>query len=62
MYCNINKYSPLRGDSHIDLPQYFKDKRCIVNVQNKDNGCFIYSIECALNYDKIKTSLHIITS
>ena len=55
MYCNINKYAPLRGGSYIDLPQYFKDKRCIINVQNKDNRCFLYSIECALNYDKIKS-------
>ena len=42
MYCNINKFSPLRGGSYIDLPQYFKDKRCIINVQNKDNRCFIF--------------------
>ena len=26
MYCNINKCSPLRGGSYIDLPQYFRDK------------------------------------
>ena len=52
MYCNINKYAPLIGGSYIDLPQYFKDKRCIINVQNKDNRCFLYSIECALNYKK----------
>ena len=26
MYCNINKYAPLRGGSYIDLPQYFKVK------------------------------------
>ena len=54
MYCNINKYAPLRGGSYIDLPQYFKDKKCIINVQNKDNRCFLYSIECALNYEKIQ--------
>ena len=62
MYCNINKYAPLRGGSNIDLPKYFKDKRCIINVQNKDNRCFLYSIECALNYEKnTKTSLYAIT-
>ena len=27
MYCNINKYAPLRGVSYIDLPQYSKYKR-----------------------------------
>ena len=28
-YCNINKFSPLRGGSYIDLPQYFKDKNVL---------------------------------
>ena len=55
MYFNINKFLPLGGGSYIDLPQYFKDKKCIINVQNKDNRCFLYYIECALNYDKIKS-------
>ena len=54
MYRNINKYSPLRGGSYIDLPQYFKDKKCIINVQNKYNRCFFYFIEYALKHDKIK--------
>ena len=36
IYYNINKYSPLRGGSYIDLPHHFKDKKCIINVQNKD--------------------------
>ena len=54
MYCNINKFSPWRGGSYIDLPQYYKDKKCIINVQNKDNRCFLYSIECAPNYEKIQ--------
>ena len=40
MYCNINKYAPLRGATYIDLPEYFKNKKCIINVQNKDNRCF----------------------
>ena len=55
MYCK-KKYSPLRGGSYIDLPQYFKDKKCIINVQNKDNRCFLYSVECAPNYEKNKNS------
>ena len=42
MYCNINKYAPLRGATYIDLPEYFKNKKCIINVQNKDNRCFAF--------------------
>ena len=54
MYCNINKYAPLRGGSYIDLPQYFKDKRCIINVQNKDNRCFYILLNVHLIMKKYK--------
>ena len=54
MYCNINKFSPLRGDSYVDLPQYFKDKKCIINVQNKYNRCFYILLNVHLIMKKYK--------
>jgi hypothetical protein len=54
MYCNINKYAPLRGAAYIELPQYFKNKKCLINVKNTDNRCFAYSIASANNYDSNK--------
>lgn len=41
---NINKYTPLRASSYIELSNYLKNKRACVNVKNKDNFCFLWSI------------------
>ena len=40
---NVTTYKPLRGKSYIPLPEYYKNKQCIINVQNKDNECFAYA-------------------
>ena len=41
-YINIVNYSPLKGSSHIKLPQVLKN-RGLINLQNKDNECFRWS-------------------
>ncbi|XP_025191567.1 uncharacterized protein LOC112591846 [Melanaphis sacchari] len=46
----INLVNPLKGSSYIDLPLFIKEKKAIVNVKNKDNYCFKYSI--LSKYDK----------
>lgn len=46
----INLVNPLKGSSYIDLPLFLKEKKAIVNVKNKDNYCFKYSI--LSKYDK----------
>ena len=38
-YINIVNYNPLKGSSHIKLPQELKN-RGLINLQNKDNECF----------------------
>ena len=53
MYCNIDKYQPLRGSSYIDLPPFIKNKQCCINVKNKDNFCFAYALCSCLEHDKI---------
>lgn len=45
---NINKYSPLKGGTYIDLPQVIKKTRSCLNVKNSDNNCFLWSIVAAL--------------
>ena len=45
---NINKYKPLSGNSYIDLPEWIKNKKACINIKNKDNECFKYSVTCAL--------------
>jgi hypothetical protein len=45
----LNRYNPLRGRSYIPLPQSLANKKAIINVKNKDNKCFLWSILVALH-------------
>ena len=38
------KYKPLNGSSFIQLPEYLRKKKAIINIQNKDNECFKWCI------------------
>src|SRR5277367_3957754 len=46
---NINKHTPLNGSSYIGLPKWIKDKKACINVKNKDNKCFMWTILSALH-------------
>ena len=38
---DISKYKPLRGSSYLPLPEKIKNKKAMINIQNKnDNECF----------------------
>lgn len=50
----VNRHDPLRGSSYIKTPKFLADKRAIVNVQNKDNKCFMWTILSALHYKKTR--------
>lgn len=47
------------GRSYIPVPQWLESKKCLVNIQNKDDMCFKYVMECAF-YHKMngKTPQH----
>lgn len=45
---NINKYEPLRGSSYIDLPAKIKSRKACLNIVNKDDYCFMWSVTAAL--------------
>ena len=42
-------YNPLRGETWIPLPKELANKKAIINMQNKDNKCFLWSVLRALN-------------
>ena len=44
-------YMPLRGETWVPLPKELADKKAIINVQNKDNKCFLWCVLRALNPD-----------
>ena len=41
---HIVKYKPIKGSSYIPLPNFIIRKKAIINIQNKDNKCFVWSI------------------
>ena len=44
----IINYKPLRGSSYLPLPKKLIDTHAIINIQNKDEKCFIWSILASL--------------
>ena len=46
---NLVSYKPQSGDSYIKLPLHLEKKKAIINIQNKDNECFKWSVARALN-------------
>ncbi|CAP20528.2 Protein CBG23762 [Caenorhabditis briggsae] len=38
------KIKPLSGSKYIELPDWIKNKKAVVNVQNKDDKCFMWCI------------------
>ena len=37
-------YKPIKGSSYIPLPDFIMKKKSIINIQKKDNKCFLWSI------------------
>lgn len=45
---NVVNYQPIKGSSFLPLPAKLARKKAIVNVQNTDEKCFMWSILAAL--------------
>lgn len=41
------------GRSYIPSPKWLENKKCLVNIQNKDDMCFKYAMECAFYHKMI---------
>ena len=37
-------YKPMRGESYIPLPNFIMRKKALINMENKDDKCFLWSI------------------
>ena len=48
----IDKWDPLKASSYIDLPPELKNKKALINMQNTDNKCFLWSVLRGLNPKK----------
>ena len=47
-FINVAQYQPMRGGSYMVLPTKLKNKRAILNIQNRDNQCLGWAIRAAL--------------
>ena len=47
-YINVAQYQQLRGGSYMDLPKKLKNKKAILNIQNRDNQCLRWALRAAL--------------
>ena len=41
---HIGDFKPIKGSSYIPLPDFLMKKKSIINIQNKDNKCFLWSV------------------
>ena len=44
---HTSEFNPMNGSSYTPLPDWISDKKAIVNIENKDEKCFIW---CILRY------------
>ena len=61
LYYDFNKISLNRGGSYVDSPKWLKDKKSTINPKNNNYKCFQYAVTLALNLDKSKKDLQIIS-
>ena len=48
MIVELIQYNALKGSSYIPLPKVVTNKKAVINIQNNDNKCFIWSVIAAL--------------
>ena len=46
---HIVDYKPIKGSSYIPLPDFLMRKKAIINMEKKDNKCFLWSVLRYLN-------------
>ena len=46
---HTTRWEPVNAGSYIELPQELKNKKAIINMKNKDDKCFLWSVLRALN-------------
>jgi hypothetical protein len=52
LHVHINRYTPLRGNRFMQIPKFLKDTKAIINIQNTDNKCFLWSVLRSIHMNK----------
>merc|ERR1712082_557861 len=50
---HIGKYNPVRGSSYIETPKSIVGRHAVINIQNEDQKCFLWSVLAAKHYDEL---------
>jgi len=45
---SVHPYRPLYGSTFVPTPEFLANKHCLVNIQNNDEKCFVWSVLSAL--------------
>jgi len=45
---SVHPYRPLHGSTFVLTPEFLAKKQCLINVQNNDEKCFVWSVLSAL--------------
>ena len=45
---SVHPYRPLHGSTFVRTPDFLAKKQCLINVQNNDEKCFVWSVLSAL--------------
>ena len=54
LYINFHRQALMRGSAYIELPEWIKNKKAVINPQNKDEECFKWAVIAALRHEGIK--------
>ena len=46
---HVAPYLPISASSYVATPTYIAKKKAVINIQNEDNLCFLWSVLAALN-------------
>ena len=48
---HLLEFDPLRATSYIPLPTYIQNRKAVINIKNKDEKCFLWSVIAGLYGD-----------
>ena len=48
-FTGIVQYDPLRASTYLPLPTKIKDKKACLNIKNRDEKCFLWSVLASLH-------------
>ena len=53
-YINFHRLALTQGSSYIELPEWIKNKKGVINPQNKDKECFKWAVIAAFHHEDIE--------